>query len=521
MRPPHEWNRTESAYPSELPLDAFVGRHAARAPDATALACGTQAVTYAQLDALASDLADTLREHGIGLGDRVALDLRRGIDLVVAMVATARRGAAYAALGSDWPPAHRSALLSQLRPAALIEKGGPGLTIRTDAGPAHPGSSGTERGGGREHTGLNDCCFFLTSGTTGAAKVVVVPHRAISRLLYDCRFADLGPHTVIPVAAPATWDAFALELWAALINGGTAVLVEEDFLLPWRLRQAISAHGVNTAWLTASLFNLLVDDDLGCFTGMTTVLTGGERMSVSHARRFLARHPGIALVNGYGPVENTIFTTTWRVRPEDCDSGHGIPIGTPVANTQVYVLNGSDPCDTEEVGELWIAGDGLARCYFGDEQATARAFPLRTVGGTANRMYRTGDLVRWCRDGQLHYLGRSDRQVKVRGRRIEPAQVEGALLALPGIEECAVIPERTAQQTVARLIAFVSGPGAAGPQRLREALADSLPPYLLPDAIVRVDRLPLTSNGKLDTAALLAHLGMRQRDRGQAGGSGR
>jgi non-ribosomal peptide synthetase component F len=284
-------------------------------------------------------------------------------------------------------------------------------------------------------------------------------------------------------AAPAAWDAFSLELWGMLTTGGTVVIVPDDHLLPHVLQHHIVDDGVNTAWLTASLFNLFVDLEPDCFKGLSHLLSGGERLSPAHVGEFLARHPEVRLTNGYGPVESCVFATCHRVTPADVTRPDGIPLGRPVPQTGVHL----------EDGEILISGAGLALGYLGDPELTAARF----AGGR----YRTGDRGVLDDDGLLHFRGRVDRQVKIRGHRIEPAEIEAAAGGLAGVRSCAVVPVPGAAGGFDRLALFFVGSVAA--PEVRRRLRAVLPPYAIPDTVRQVDAMPVTANGKADERALL------------------
>ncbi|MGW4176392.1 AMP-binding protein [Streptomyces rubiginosohelvolus] len=338
-------------------------------------------------------------------------------------------------------------------------------------------------------------CVFFTSGTTGRPKGVLSPHRATARLVRPDTFARFGPATVIPLAAALPWDAFSLELWAALLSGGTSLVVDEPYLSGQALREAVAVHGADTVWLTSSLLNMVVDEDPDAFLGLAQVITGGERLSVPHVRAFVRRHPGIALINGYGPVESTVFATTHRITEADCDLPGGIPVGRPVPGTRIHVID----------GEICVAGDGLALRYLGEPELTEAKFPLVRVDGEDVRVYRTGDLGRLDENGVLHYGGRADRQVKVRGHRVEPAEVERRIQdLLPAVRDCRVVAHRNAAGNTEGLVAFCVPERPGDPLSGAAAtLAAELVAYQRPDAVLAVAGFPLTAQGKLDERALL------------------
>ncbi|MER5738714.1 AMP-binding protein [Streptomyces sp. NPDC002262] len=480
-------------------LHEVVARRAAERPGATAVVHGERRLSYAELDATAGAWAAGLHARGVRPGDLVPVLLPRGADLITAILAVLRLGAAYALLDPAWPDRRLAEVIGRLDASLAV-------TTPADAhrvAPARAWTPPAEPAAGQalppapavEVTGADPACVFFTSGTTGRPKGVLSPHRATARLVRPGTFADFGPGTVVPLAAALPWDAFSLELWTALLSGGTSVVVDEPYLTGPALREAVRRAGADTVWLTAALFDLTVDEDPGAFTGLRRVMTGGERLSVPHVRRFLRHHPGIDLINGYGPVESTVFATTHRLTEADCDVPGGIPVGRPVPGTGVHLVD----------GEICVSGDGLALGYLGEPELTEEKFPTLRIDGEDVRVYRTGDLGLLDEDGVLHYRGRADRQVKIRGHRVEPAEVERQIEALlPAVRGCRVVARRDGAGTVRALLAFcvpvVPGDPLTG---AAEVLAGALVPYHLPEAVVPVDALPVTANGKLDERALL------------------
>ncbi len=504
MRPDPRWTAGRPASLPDEGLHQTVARIAAAHPDATALVAGARTVSYGELDRTADGWAADLAGAGVEAGDLVPILLPRGTDLVVALLAVLKTGAAYALLDPSWPRPRLAAILDQLDAPLLVRdtRAAEPLGLPVWTPPRRPVRAGFRP---VEVDGGAPCCVFFTSGTTGRPKGVLSPHRATARLFGAGSFARFDTGTTVPVAAAVGWDAFSLELWAGLLSGGRCVLVTEPYLTADELRRGIDEHGVETAWLTSSLFDMVVDEDPDAFRGLRQLMIGGERLSAGHVRRFLRRHPDVTLLNGYGPVESTVFATTHRIVPADCDRDGGIPLGRPVSGTEVHVLAGYRPCEVGETGEICVAGAGLALRYLDDPELTAAKFPEVWLGGRAVRLYRTGDLGRWDSDGLLHYLGRADRQVKLRGHRVEPAEVERQIEALLPVRACRVLARRDAGGAVTDLLAFCvpSEPGdpldeAAG------TLAGALAPYHRPAAVLPVAGFPRTAQGKLDERALLA-----------------
>jgi acyl-coenzyme A synthetase/AMP-(fatty) acid ligase/acyl carrier protein len=322
----------------------------------------------------------------------------------------------------------------------------------------------------------------------------------VVRLVRGADYADFGPDTVVLQGAPISFDASTLEIWGPLLNGGRVVMPGASPSLE-ELARTIAHQGVTMLWLTASLFSVMVQERLEELGGVRQLLAGGDVLPVEQVRALKQRFPDVRLINGYGPTENTTFTCCYTV-PNGW-SGSSVPIGRPISNTRVYVLDAMlRPVPVGVPGELCTGGDGVARGYLGHPGKTAERFvpdPFATEPGA--RMYRTGDRVRWKADGTVEYLGRLDQQVKVRGFRIEPGEIEAALAGRDEVREARVIV-REDEPGEKRLVAYVVG--EAKGEGLREHLRRTLPGHMVPAAVVVLDRLPLTPNGKLDRKALPA-----------------
>ncbi|MFF2375295.1 AMP-binding protein [Streptomyces xiamenensis] len=490
-------------------------RRAAARPDAIAVVDGTRRVTYRALDRASDAIAAELAHRAVQPGHIVPVLLPPGRLLVATLLGVLKRGAAYAVIDPGWPRQRLRAIAALCGPTALVAPG-----VETDVFPrtwtpvaddlaaddpadddpagvtatvAPPAPPPVPVGG------ADPAMVFFTSGTSGPPKAVLTPHRAVLRLTRDCPFAPLDPATVMPQAAPAPWDAFALELWGVLLTGGTSVQLGERPLTPGALRRLIAAEGANVLFLTTSLFHLFTDEDIDSFRGLRCVMTGGEVLSPAHAARFLAAHPDIRLVNGYGPVESTVFALTHDV--SHADLGHDIPVGRPVPGTTVHVLAGDTPCAPGETGELCLGGDGLALGYVGEPELTARSFV--TVRG--ERLYRTGDRGRFSESGVFRFAGRTDRQVKIRGHRVELSALEHIAHGVAGVARAEVVPvhEETGNCRALVLYFRAARPGI-GERELAAALREALPSYARPDLIRELNAFPLTDNGKLDGARLRA-----------------
>ncbi|MCE5234134.1 MAG: amino acid adenylation domain-containing protein, partial [Xanthomonadaceae bacterium] len=482
---------------------------ARRLPDAVAVAWDGGALSYAELAARAARLATRLRAAGVVPGNRVGVLLERSPQAIVALLAILQAGAAYLPLDAAQPAERLAFMLADASAAVALKRNdatapdAPGVrwlavedetpaVLETPAAPALDGDA--------------LAYVMYTSGSTGTPKGVMVPHRGILRLVLNADYVRLDGDTRMLHAAPLGFDASTLEIWGALLNGGRCVIHGEAVPTGRGLAATIRAHGVTTAWLTAALFNAIVDDDPHHLDGLRELLAGGEALSVAHVRRALAALPGTTLINGYGPTECTTFTCTHHIPRDLPADARSIPIGKPIAETQVYVLNARrEPLPQGVVGELYVGGAGVALGYLARPELSAERFVPHPFGAADERAYRTGDLVRMLPDGSLDFVGRVDHQVKIRGYRIELGEIEAALARQPGVRACAVAV-RDEPPVGKRLVAYVVAADAAAAHApaLRAQLAATLPDFMVPASYVFLDALPVTANGKLDRRALPA-----------------
>ncbi|PBY63225.1 AMP-binding protein [Pseudomonas aeruginosa] len=341
----------------------------------------------------------------------------------------------------------------------------------------------------------------FSSGTTGRPKAIACTHAGITRLCLGQSFLAFAPQMRFLVNSPLSFDAATLEIWGALLNGGCCVLNDLGPLDPGVLRQLIGERGADSAWLTASLFNTLVDLDPDCLGGLRQLLTGGDILSVPHVRRALLRHPRLHLVNGYGPTENTTFTCCHVVTDDDLEEDD-IPIGKAIAGTAVLLLDehGQEIAEPDRAGEIVAFGAGLAQGYRNDAARTRASFVELPYRGRLLRAYRTGDRARYDEQGRLRFIGRGDGQVKLNGYRLDLPALEQRFRRQPGILDCALLVRE--RNGIKQLLCAWTGKADASPQ----ALLRQLPTWQRPHACVRVEALPLTAHGKLDRAALLRRL---------------
>jgi amino acid adenylation domain-containing protein len=474
----------------------------AQRPDSAAV-CGSSGLTYAELDARSDHLAQQLLALGVQPEDHVALCLPRGPELIVSVLAILKAGAAYLPIEPSYPAARIHFMLDDASPRVLVTQSSlsarlPAVLpcVRLELDRLAPLAAVYEW----PRVSSEQLAYVLyTSGSTGKPKGVRVPHRAIERLVKHATFARLDASVTMLQAAPLGFDASTLEVWGALLNGGRLVLHSELVPTAKGLARTVAEHGVTTMWLTAALFNAVVDDYATALSGLSQLLIGGETLSVPHVRRALAALPSTEIINGYGPTETTTFATCYTIERPLPAALASIPIGSAIRDTQVFVRDAAGrTLPRGWVGELHIGGRGVALGYLGRPELSAERFE----GAPGELVYRTGDWVRQRVDGVLEYVGRADQQVKIRGFRVELGEVEHALMQLASVRSAAVIA-RSRPSGEKQLIGYVV---PAAPQRtssdLRRELASVLPDYMIPAAIVWLDALPKTLNGKLDQRAL-------------------
>ncbi|KMS75295.1 dimodular nonribosomal peptide synthetase [Streptomyces viridochromogenes] len=524
-----EHSRLVGADPSrgEVSVPALFAARVTADPTGTALRSalgqGEHDITYGELNARANRLAHRLIGLGVRPEDRVAVLMGRSDHLVVALLAVLKAGGAYVGLDPRAPGARTRRILAETRAAVLLTE--PETEAGAGAGAPAEAESTADAYDGPVLVTVTDpslatepdtdpglpihpaqlAYVSYTSGSTGTPKGVAVTHRDVTALATDAAFEG-GAHARVLVHSPTAFDASTYELWVPLLTGGTAVVADpEQDVDAAAVARLTGRHGLTALWLTAGLFRLAAEEDPGCFTGLRQVWTGGEPVPAAAVRRVLAACPGLTVTDGYGPTETTTFAT-YRPCPPGVPVPDPLPVGRPLDGMRAHVLDGAlQPVPTGTVGELYVAGPGVARGYLHRPAATAERFVPDPLGPPGARMYRTGDRVRLTPDGELEFHGRADGQIKLRGFRIEPGEIETVLAEHPGVAQ-AVAVVREDRPGDRRMVAYaVPAEGAAPtPDALRDRLAARLPAHMVPSAVVVLERLPLTANGKLDRAALPA-----------------
>ncbi|MFC4854154.1 amino acid adenylation domain-containing protein [Actinophytocola glycyrrhizae] len=484
------------AYPREKTIPDLFDEQVRRTPDADAVFDGDRWLTYAELADRATRIAAALRDRGTGIEEPVAVALPRGATLVAALLGVLKAGAAYLPVDAAHPRARNAMMLADSGARVVIADGGdwPADVLSIDDLPAAAPFPCPARA---------DTLAYLnyTSGSTGRPKGVAVPHRGVARLVHEPNFATVGPGQTFLHASSPSFDVTTLELWGALLTGARVVPTPPGPIGAPELAKVIDAHRVTFLWLTAGLFHQFVEHDVTTLSGVDQLLAGGDVLAPDAVRAALAARGGKPVTNGYGPTENTTFTSC-HVMHDAADVGVITPIGRPVQHSTVYVLDENlRPVPLGAVGELYSGGDGVARGYLNQPALTATKFVPDPFGPPGARLYRTGDRARWRPDGTLEFLGRVDNQVKVRGYLVEPGETESVLRTHPRVVDAAVVVHGT--DDTRRLVAYVT-PADLDLASVRAHVAAALPEFLRPSSYQVLPRFPLNASGKIDRAALPA-----------------
>lgn len=506
-----EWNRTETDYPRHSCVHHLFETQVENTPNAIALVFGEQTLTYTELNEKANQLARYLQAQGVGLESLVGVCLERSPNLIVALLAILKAGAAYLPLDPIYPRERLSLMVKDAGlPAIIAEKDKSEnlprvdscIYIYLDAVEAKIVGCSTENAIAST-TATSLAYVMYTSGSTGQPKGVCVTHRNIVRLVKNTNYASFKPDDVFLQLASVSFDAATWEIWGSLLNGARLVLCPERQPSLTALGEILRQHRVTIILLISGLFHLTVDEGLEYLQYLRLLMAGGDVLSVTHVEKCFKELPSCQLINGYGPTENTTLTCCYPIDASILGSGtmkKSIPIGRPIANTRAYILDSQQrPVPIGVAGELYVGGDGVARGYLNRPELNAERFiPNPFVDG--DRLYKTGDLARYLSDGNIEFLGRIDRQVKIRGFRIELGEIEAVLSQHPMVKQAMVIVHENSLGDKS-LVAYAIAKERRQ-QELEAFLQQKLPDYMRPRAIVLLDEFPLTANGKIDRRAL-------------------
>ncbi|MEM7144034.1 MAG: amino acid adenylation domain-containing protein [Verrucomicrobiota bacterium] len=503
------WNNTATPYPRNQSVAQLFDVTATEHADKIALISNGKSFTYADLKNLSDSFARKLILDGVEPGSTVGILLERSPELIAAMFAILKTGAAYVPLDPEYPEDRLEFMINDSRTGIVLtsEKLRNRLPdhITTLTTKSALGDTAANEVHLDFQADAGDPAYIIyTSGSTGTPKGAVVPHRAITRLVRNTNYCDLSPDHVFLQASTVCFDASVFEIYGALLNGATLAIAPAGPLTLETIATTITNQNVTTLWLTSGLFQLMVDENIDALRGVKQLLTGGDIVSSAHASRILAEIPDCTLINAYGPTENTTFTTCHTITPEDVTGG-GIPIGRPIANTHTYILDENRrPAPIGVPGELYTGGDGLALRYQSNARLTEEKFvPNPFDPSNQSRLYRTGDRCRFRADGTIEFLGRIDHQVKIRGFRVEPGEIESKLSEHPAVRQCKVLAVGDDAGSK-RLVAYASpASGLTLDEQIAKVwLRATLPDFMIPSTFVVMAELPVNANGKIDTHAL-------------------
>ncbi|MCU0286474.1 MAG: amino acid adenylation domain-containing protein, partial [Acidobacteria bacterium] len=528
----YEFNDTAAEYPRDKTIHQLFEEQALKIPDYIAVfghgqtrtntdnhvgadprVCPSRnarnvSLTYRQLNEQSDRLAMLLIEKDVLPGTIVAIMIKRSVKMIIGLLGILKARGAYLPIDPEYPRERIDYMLEDSAAKILITND----EKKMDNSQCSIVNCQLSRGEYRaplQHSAfsiLHSDTYHLgyviyTSGSTGRPKGVMVTHRNVIRLVKNTNYIEFLPGDSILQTGSMEFDASTFEVWGSLLNGLKLALVNKETILSSReLKAALRQYNISTIWMTSPLFNQMLQEDIEIFAGLKNLLVGGDALSPSHINRLMSSYPHLKVINGYGPTENTTFSTTFLIQQEYTNN---IPIGKPIANSKVYIVDKYSQLQPIGVsGELLVGGDGIARGYLNNPELTADRFvKYRSYGFYKTYInYKTGDLARWLSDGNIEFLGRIDQQVKIRGFRIELGEIEALLMKHPFIKEAVVFAqEEGGDKSLYVYIVSIDENIIAG---LREYLSKELPDYMIPSYFVHLEKIPLTPNGKIDRKAL-------------------
>ncbi|WP_233899380.1 non-ribosomal peptide synthetase, partial [Tenacibaculum piscium] len=500
------FNDTDMDYPKDSTVVELFEAQVLKTPDTIAVVYGSESLSYRELEERSNQLAHYLIDKGVSVEDRVGICMDRSLEMIVSILGVLKSGAAYVPIDPDYPKdrinfmiqdATIDLLLStsglvdrmsdlEVSELILLDKDWELIQKQFIRSPAIEVS-------------VNNLAYVIyTSGSTGTPKGVQIEHKNIVSLAKSCDYVTLNEETVWLSTGSISFDATTIEYWGTLLNGGRLLLTTIDTLLnTLRLKTVLLENKVTTLWMTASWFHQVVEEDISAFSSLSYLLVGGDTVLFNYTNKIKEAYPELTIINGYGPTENTTFSTTYTIEK----TAGALPIGKPIKNSSAYITDTQlNVLPVGAIGELVVGGSGVARGYLNNEKLTHERFvanPFKDGG----RLYKTGDLAKWLPDGNIAFIGRKDDQVKIRGYRIELGEIENALSSISEVIQCCVLA-KTDDHGDKRLLAYVVMENALDKEVLQWQLESHLPEYMVPRLWVELDEMPLTSNRKLDRKAL-------------------
>lgn len=508
-----EWNSTATDYPNNKSVHQLFEICVTQHPNNIAVVYEENYLTYAALNSKANQMAHHLIQQGVGPDILVGICMEHSLELIVGILGILKAGGAYMPIDPSYPAERQTFMIEDSQMAVLLTQ----KTITIHLPKNKPNvicidqdweKIETESIRNPDITTMPESLIYInyTSGSTGRPKGVAIPHRAVTRLIFGIDCVTLDEKRKILHMAPISFDASTFEIWGALLHGGQCVLCPVSLPTPGEIQKILQQYKIDTLWLTAAFFNLIIDEKPEALAGVKQLITGGEALSIPHVRKALTALPNTQIINGYGPTESTTFATCYPI-PKTLDNAiASIPIGRPIGNTQCYILNELlRPVPIGVTGELYIGGSGLARGYLNRPELTAEKFiPNPFSSKSTSYLYKTGDMVRFLADGNIEFLRRMDHQIKIRGFRVELGEIESVLKQHSTVRD-AVVLMREDKPGDKRLVAYIvyDQEDIPSPHDLNIFIKEKVPGYMVPAAFVPMDALPLTPNGKLDRNTLI------------------
>lgn len=504
------FNNRETAYPKNKTIVDLFAQEVSKAPNNNAIVFKREKLSYKELNERSNQLANYLKKKNVAAASMIPLSVERGPKMMVGILGILKAGCAYVPIDPTYPEDRIKFMLEDTAANIIVSsevsiKKLPNLSgvdvikLDTDWGKISQESSDNIEIDIRPE---GVAYIIYTSGSTGRPKGVLVTHQNVVSLVRETDYVSFNDQNILLSTGSSSFDATTFEYWGMLLNGGQLILCPESNLLDHELlKNEIQSRKVNMMWFTSSWFNQLVETDISLFEKLKTILVGGEKLSQKHIEKLKQAYPCIEIINGYGPTENTTFSLTYNIK--STSDNISIPIGRPLNNRSAYVLNTDQKLVPVGVaGEIYLGGSGVAKGYLNQEKLNTERFIKNPfIKGHTSKLYKTGDLGRWLPDGNIEYLGRIDGQVKIRGYRIELEEIEAVILQSDLVKQAVVIAKEDVDGDK-KLVGYVVGKDAFEKEKIASYLSSKLPDYMLPTFIVELDRIPLTSNGKVDKRAL-------------------